>query len=116
MNLPCPHCTLVGFKSYYWHLLSGALGAHLLSSAVSGIAAPQSEALCNVLKVCGMMRLKVTDPSRQAMKQRFVVETLVMCEARLPLSTCTIVRHIMLHFYEVGGWVDELAIGPSVSK
>lgn len=114
--MPCPHCTLVGFKSYYWHVLTGALGMHLLSPEVSGIAGPQSEAMCGILKICGYIRKRVVDKSRQTMKQAFVVETLVRCESRLPVFTITIVRHLVLHFYEVGGWADDLGVAPTLSK
>jgi hypothetical protein len=41
---------------------------------------------------------------------------LVKCEARLPLFTCTMVRHTLLHFYAVGGWADDLAVGPVLQK
>lgn len=115
-TVPCPHCGLSGFKSYHWHLLSGGLGVYLCSTAVSGVEAPQSEAMQGVMRICGMIRTKIVDPTQQAIKQCFVVEVVVMCEMRLPLFTCTIVRHIVLHFYEIGGWVDDIAVAPPLSK
>lgn len=115
-TVPCPHCGLKGLKSSHWHLLSGALGVHLWSTEVSGVDEPQAEAMQGVLRICGMIRTKVVDLSQQAIKQRFVVEVMTMCESRLPLFSCTIVRHIVLHFYEVGGWADDLAVAPPISK
>ena len=115
-DLPCPHCGIGKWKSYYWHLLSGALGDYLLSTAVSGIEPAQSKVMCGMMRICGMIRTKIVDPTKQAVKQSFVVETIILCEARLPLYSCRIVRHVLLHFYEVGGWADDMAVAPPVAK
>jgi hypothetical protein len=96
--------------------LSGALGHHLWSTEVSGVEPPQAEAMQGVMRFCGMIRTRKVDPTQQAIKQRFVVEVIVMCESRLPLYACTIVRHVALHFYEVGGWADDLAVAPPLAK
>ena len=108
--MPCPHCT-PSMKSHQWALLSGALGDYLLSSTVSGVWQGQSEALRGVMRICGLMRVRVVDKFQQSIKQSTVVEVLTMCEARLPLYTCRYVRHSMLHFYELGGWADD--VGPA---
>ena len=117
-TVPCPHCSsgLVAFTSYDWIQLTGTMGVHLLSSPVSGIKHHQYEAMTGVLRICGMMRLKVVAPSEQPVKQTFVVETLVMCETWLPLHSATQVRDLVLHFYQVGGWADDLAVTPGISK
>ena len=96
--------------------LSGALGEHLLCPEVSGIKAPQATAMCGILRIIGMQRLKVTAPSEAPVKQTYVVETLVRCEIHLPLFTCTMVRHLLLHFYAEGGWADDLGVAPGISK
>lgn len=117
-SVPCPHCSsaLGAFTSHDWLQLTGALGLHLLSTELSGIAHHQSEAMCDVLRFCGWMRLKVVAPSEHVVKQTAVVETLVRCETWLPLHTATMVRHLLLHFYEVGGWADDLGVTHGISK
>ena len=72
--------------------------------------------MCGVMRICGMMRLKVVAPTEQPVKQTFVVETIVKCETWLPLGSATLVRHLVLHFYEVGGWADDLAVTHGISK
>ena len=98
-------------KSHQWAMFSGALGDYLLSSEVSGIKKPQSEALRGILRICGLIRVRVVDKDQQAIKQMTVAEILTMCEARLPLFSARWTRHSVIHFYEKGGWADE--IGPS---
>lgn len=117
-SVPCPHCPAAAleFTSHDWIQLTGALGAHLLSTEISGIRFHQSQAMCGVLRICGMMRLKVVAPSEQPIKQKFVVEIIVQCETWLPLGSATQVRHLVLHFYQVGGWADDLAVTPGISK
>ena len=105
-----------GFKSSHYHILSGGLGCHLLDHRHSGIHRPQYDAMSGMLEICGMIHTKIVDPAQQTVKQSFVVRNLVKCEIYLPLYTCKIVRHIILHFYEVGGWCDDLAVAPPLSK
>ena len=77
--------------SHHWMQLSGALGEHLLCPEVSGIKAPQATAMCGILRIIGMQRLKVTAPSEAPVKQTYVVETLIG-PVRNPSST--------LHVYD----------------
>ena len=114
-TVPCPHCT-GSLKSHQWHMFAGALGDYLLSPEVSDIAPLQSEALRGIMRICGLMRAKVVDKKQQAVKQASVVTILVKCECRLPLYTCRIVRHTLLHFYEIGGWADDIGTAPSLQK
>jgi hypothetical protein len=114
-KVPCPCCT-TSLKTHQWSQLTGALGDYLLSPGVSGIAYPQSQAMRGVLRITGMMMAKVVDKKMRAIKQSFVVKVLVMCEARLPLYTCRIVRHSLLEFYEKGGWADAVGPGPPMQK
>ena len=109
-GVPCPCCT-PSMKSHQWAMFSGALGDYILSTEVSGIKRPQSEAMQGMLRVCGLIRVRAVDKSQQAEKQRSVVEIMTMCEARLPLFTAKWTRHSVIHFYEKMGWADE--IGPS---
>ena len=97
-------------------MFCGALGDYLLSPEVSFIAGPQSEALRGILRICVLMRAKVVDKKQQAIKQQNVIKVLVQCEARLPLYTCRFVRHSLLHFYEVGGWADDVGPAPPLQK
>lgn len=39
-------------------MFSGAFGDYLLDPEVSGIAAPQAEALRGIMRVCGLIRVK----------------------------------------------------------
>ena len=103
-------------KTHQWAMFCGALGDYLLSPEVSFIARPQSEALRGIMRICGLIRAKVVDKKQQALKQENVVNVLVMCEARLPLYTCRFVRHGLLHFYEAGGWADDVGPAPPVQK
>ena len=116
--VPCPHCKngYSSFTSYHWHQLCGGLGVHLMSPAISGIKTPQAEALCGLLRLCGMMRLKVVDPNQRPLKQTHAVEVLVMCEARLPLFMCRMTRHLPLHFWAKGGWAEDLAVATGMQK
>jgi hypothetical protein len=114
-TVPCPCCN-PSMKTHQWAMFCGALGDYLLSTSVSGIAGPQSEAMRGVLVICGLMRAKVVDKQQQAIKQQTVIRVLVLCEARLPIYTCRYVRHGLLHFYEIGGWADDLGPGPPLQK
>ena len=67
-TVPCPHCES-SMKSYQWSMLSGSLGDYLLSVAVSGVCRPQSEALRGVLRVCGLIRMRIVDRNQRAIKQ-----------------------------------------------
>ena len=54
-----------------------------------------------IVLICGMMRLKVADPSQRPVQYVTVVETIVKCEARLPLFTCRQVPVNSTHMYEL---------------
>lgn len=107
---PCPATEISRFKSHHWHMLTGALAVRCVE--LSEMAPPQAEATRRYFKVLGLMRMKIVNPAARAMKQAFVIQTLVMCEARLPLYCCTMVRHCLIHFYSIGGWVDDVCPGP----
>jgi hypothetical protein len=57
------------------------------------------------------MTLKQFDPDKQSLYQQHVVTAITMMESRLPLFTCTFVRHTALHFFAPGGWFER--IGPA---
>ena len=94
--------------------MAGVVGVYLMG--LCGLKAPQLAAVQGVMTVCGMIRQKVVDKSQQPLKQNLVVEVMVLCEARLPLYACRMVRHLFVHFYEVGGWADDLAVAPPLAK
>ena len=114
-SVPCPCCES-SMKSHQWASLSGSLGDYIVSTDVSGVKRPQAEALCGMLRVCGLLRMRVVDPQQRTVKQETVIEVLVMCEARLPLYTCRFVRHQLLHFYELGGWACSVGPAPPLQK
>ena len=97
-------------------MFSGAFGDYLLDPEVSGIEAPQAEALRGVMRVCGLIRVKGVKKSEQRIKLRLVVQVITMSESRLPLSSCRFVRHELLCFYRDGGWADAIGPGPPLQK
>jgi hypothetical protein len=112
-RVPSPLTQQSRFKSHHWHLLCGALGEALLAQLE--MEAPQLEAMQHWLRVCGFMRHKATNPLVRPMRHEFVCKTIARCEARLPLYACTMVRHSLLHFYDVGGWAESVGT-PSLQK
>ena len=114
-GMPCPCCES-GMKSHQWATLSGSVGDYLLSTEVSCVKAPQAQALRGMLRICGLMRIRVVNGVQRAIKQGTVIEVVVMCEARLPLFTSRYVRHTVLHFYELGGWACDVGPAPPLQK
>jgi hypothetical protein len=112
-TVPSPK-ELSTYKTVHFHMLAGGLGEYLVR--LSGCAQPQAEVLMGLCRVCGMMVKRQFTTVERANDLAYTARVVAMAEARLPIWTSNAVRHVVLHFFDEGGWVDLMGPARSLQK